>query len=436
MNISGIVARVRLLLRPLFAVSASALVVTALAVPSVAGRAAPAAAAADRSVPAAAATRAEPRAITRVGWDTSTFAQGTGQGVAVTAEGLALSAPTGRRTVAGRSFAVGNWTGPWIEPGPAFTELIASWSARTPGRSFIEVRVRGRAANGTMSSWDSLARWATGEKQIERTSFGAQSDDLASLATDTWRSNDSAGLTGLQLRVILLAPADRPRVTPRVTELGAMVSRLPQAPPPVSAPGPGAGTVLQVPGYSQMLHRGHYPQWGGGGQAWCSPTSTAMVLGYYGALPPPRAYAWVPAGHPDPWVDEVARRTYDYGYRGTGNWTFNTAYAATRTGRAFVTRLPDLTAVEPYLRAGIPVIASIAFARGALTGAPISASSGHLVVIVGITATGAVVVNDPAAPTNATVTRTYDRAQFEAAWLGGSGGVGYIITDAAHPLPQ
>ena len=31
---------------------------------------------------------------------------------------------------------------------------------------------------------------------------------------------------------------------------------------------------------------GEYPQYGGGGEAWCSPTSTSMVLGYYEALPP------------------------------------------------------------------------------------------------------------------------------------------------------
>ena len=46
-------------------------------------------------------------------------------------------------------------------------------------------------------------------------------------------------------------------------------------------------------------------------------------------------------GHADPWVDHAARATYDHGYDGTGNWPFNTAYAATRTGNAFVTRLRE-----------------------------------------------------------------------------------------------
>ena len=38
-------------------------------------------------------------------------------------------------------------------------------------------------------------------------------------------------------------------------------------------------------------------------------------------------------------------------------------------------------------------------------------------MIVGFTDDGDVVVNDPAAPANAGVRRTYDRGQFEDAWL-------------------
>jgi hypothetical protein len=160
-----------------------------------------------------------------------------------------------------------------------------------------------------------------------------------------------------------------------------------------------------------------------------------MVLGYYDALPGPRAYAWVGSGHPDPWVDHAARMTFDHEYDGTGNWPFNTAYAAGLAGHAFVTRLHSLRDAEVLVRAGIPVVASIAFGRGQLDGAPIGASNGHLVVVVGFTDTGDVVVNDPAARTDAAVRVTYDRGQFEDAWLPRSGGTAYVITDDAHPLP-
>jgi hypothetical protein len=159
-----------------------------------------------------------------------------------------------------------------------------------------------------------------------------------------------------------------------------------------------------------------------------------MVLGYYGRLPSASSYAWV-GRRTDPWVDEVARRTYDAAYEGTGNWPFNTAYAASRGLSAFVTRLRSLAEAESLVAAGIPVITSVSFSSGQLAGAPISSTAGHLLVVVGFTSSGDVVVNDPAASTGSGVRRTYDRAQFERAWLGGSGGTAYVIHDAAHPLP-
>jgi hypothetical protein len=193
-----------------------------------------------------------------------------------------------------------------------------------------------------------------------------------------------------------------------------------------------------------MVHAGEYPQYGGGGEAWCSPTSTSMVLAYYKRLPPSTEYSWVRRSYVDRAVDHAARMTFDHGYDGTGNWPFNTAYAARYTGHAFVTRFASLRDLEPLIKAGIPVVTSITFSRGQLSGAPIGASNGHLVVVVGFTSTGDVVVNDPASQTRAGVRRTYDRGQFEDAWLQryptssglrGSGGLAYVIRDGAHPLP-
>ena len=56
-------------------------------------------------------------------------------------------------------------------------------------------------------------------------------------------------------------------------------------------------------------------------------------------------------------------------------------------------------------------------------------------MIAGFTRTGNVVVNDPAAPSNASVRRIYDRGQFERAWLRKSSGTVYVVRDASHPLP-
>ncbi len=219
---------------------------------------------------------------------------------------------------------------------------------------------------------------------------------------------------------------------PSLGHVAATTSRRPSNSPSTSKPGKVAragGAVLDVPRYSQMVHEGHYPQWGNGGEAWCSPTSVSMVLGYYDALPKEKDYSWVPEGHTAPWVDHGARMTYDHGYDGTGNWSFNVAYAARLVGRADVSRLPDLRAVERLVADGVPVIISIAFGAGELSGAPISSSNGHLLVVVGFTADGDVVVNDPAADSPAGVRRTYDRAQLERAWLDASTGTAYVLRD-------
>jgi len=386
-------------------------------------------------VPAPSASAAPaPRQIAYDRWPSyDDFRAGTLQGVAVSGGRLVVGEPVSTRSYAGRRYDVAQWVSPWASPGFGLTELIASWDARTPGNSWIEVQVRGRTGAGRTSSWDVLGRWAAGDRFIRRTSVPAQGDDLAGVAVDTWKT--STGLPSWQLRVLLMRGQGAP--SPQVDAIGAVASRLPRvADVATSTPGPGAGIVLAVPRYSQMVHRGDYQRWGGGGEAWCSPTSTSMVLGRYDALPPARAYRWVTDGHVDPWVDHAARMTYDASYGGTGNWPFNTAYAANRTDNAFVTRLRNLREARILIEAGIPLVASIAFGPGELPNAPISASNGHLLVIVGFTRSGDVVVNDPAARTRSGVRRTYDRGQFEDAWLPTSGGLVYVIHDSAHPLPE
>jgi hypothetical protein len=294
--------------------------------------------------------------------------------------------------------------------------------------------VRGRVGE-QRSSWDVLGRWAASDRRVRRTSVAGQGDDLADVAVDTWKVEDPGGVASYQVQVRLMRRSGASSPSPTVDALHAVATRLPSALPSVSAPGPAAGLTLDVPRYSQMSHVGHSPRYGGGGEAWCSPTSTSMVLGYYDRLPAPATYAWVGAGHTDPWVDQAARATYDAAYEGTVNWAFNTAFAASLADDAFVTRLPDLRAAERYVAAGIPLVASVSFGSGELSGAPISSTAGHLLVIVGFTETGDVVVNDPASRSRSGVRRTYDRAELEAAWLGGSGGVVYVIRDEAHALP-
>ena len=392
----------------------------------------PAAVAAEPSTTrAATAERAAAKIQTDLrGWSGEELASGRAAGTELRRGRLFLADPVGTRTLGGTSYDVGRWVSRWARPGFGFTELVASWEAKTPGDSWVEVEVRGQDATGRRSSWDSLGRWAYGDKHLLRTSIAGQDDDLARVATDTWRTASAAGLDRWRLRVSLVRRTGATTKAPSLGHVSATTSRRPDARPATSKPGVVAqagGTVLDVPRYSQMVHSGHYPQWGGGGEAWCSPTSLAMVLAFHDALPPARDYAWVPEGHGAPWVDHTARMTFDHGYDGTGNWSFNAAYAARLVRRAEVSRLPDLRAVERLVADGLPVIISIAFDAGELTGGPLTSSNGHLLVVVGFTADGDVVVNDPAADSPAGVRRTYDRAQLERIWQDASTGTSYVL---------
>jgi hypothetical protein len=361
------------------------------------------------------------------------FNGGTRNGLASSTGSLRITTPIGTRTYAGRTFQYSMWTSPWTPRSVPFTRLVPSWTASTPTGTWIEVLVQVRNSAGTLSSVKTLGRWASGDSVVKRTSAGTQSDAVASVATDTVVAG-GRGLTGFRFFVKLMRRSADPG--PSLAAVGAVTSAAPGSAPPTSQPLSGKAVSLAVPRYSQMVHEGENPEYGGGGEAWCSPTSLSMVLGYYGRLPDASTYTWVPTSYPQRFVNSVARSTYDRAYEGTGNWPFNTAYAATRVSDAFVTRLADLRMAERFVRVGIPLIVSIRFARGGLSGAPISATNGHLVVLAGFTAAGNPIVNDPAAPTSRTVRHVYNRAQFERAWLTGSAGMAYVVRSSANPLPK
>jgi len=305
------------------------------------------------------------------------------------------------------------------------------------------VSVAGNDDNGDQSKDYILGRWAKGTGTIHRTSVPSQGDDLATVAIDTLVARPDRSLKSWQLTVSLYRERGS-TASPKVRLVGSMASRLPETTKkePVSPLGGAQGITLDVPTYSQETHIGHYPEYNGGGEAWCSPTSTAMVLAYWQQTntsygPSPAELATVrPAGHPDPQVDYAAAQTYDYNYDGTGNWPFNTAYAGRYGHESFVTRLRSLTEAEQFIKAGIPLVASLSFKKSELSGAGYG-TNGHLLVIVGFTESGDVVVNDPAShliSSNDEVRTTYDRAEFEGVWRH-SGGIVYVIHPAGQPLP-
>src|SRR5829696_2805874 len=168
-----------------------------------------------------------------------------------------------------------------------------------------------------------------------------------------------------------------------------------------------------------------------------------MVVDYWAKKFPSRGYspsatetAWVDRAFADPWVDHTARFVYDYHYQGAGNWPFNTAYAAERGLVSDVTQLHNLREAEPFIRAGIPLVASVAWNSNKLDGADIKSTNGHLLVIGGFKGNGDVIAYDPASTTNDRVRHVYNREQFERAWIPASGGIVYVDRPVGYATPS
>jgi hypothetical protein len=374
-------------------------------------------------------------------WSTGAeLATGALAGSAVAGDSVTLASPVGTLTYTDphtggtAAYEYATWTSVDVSPGFGATEVIPSWTADTPGGAWVQVELQGITNTGETTKWYNLGRWAADDNQIRRTSVAAQGDTHGFVAVDTFVAREGYALTSYRLRVTLLRPTGTAG-GPTLRSIGAVGSSLP-APvkrPPASTPQAAQGVVLEAPRYSQHVHDGHYPEWNGGGEAWCSPTSTSMVVAYWGTGPSPDEYAWVEPPV-DAWVDYAARNTFDYQYDGCGNWPFNTAYAGRFGLDGFVTRLRSLNEAELFIGAGIPLVLSLSFKKNEIPGLTYG-TGGHLLVLVGFTADGSPVLNDPAAVDNAAVRKIVGRAEFEAAWLNTSRGVAYVIHPAAVPLP-
>lgn len=319
----------------------------------------------------------------------------------------------------GGSFAFGTITSPVTSTPYGFDRLVGSWDAFTPPGTWIELHARLLQDPG-WSHWYAMPIWASDGSAVKRHSVNGQRDDRADVQTDTLVPAAGLPPSAYQLEVTLFSAT--PGVSPQVKLVSA--STLASSAPADPASG---GIELTVPRRSQMLQQYRDLGFGGGGEAWCSPTTTSMIMAYWAnILHLPQLNVPVPL---------VAAGTYDYTYQGAGNWPFNTGFAASYGLTAYVDRFASFDQVEPWIRAGVPIAISVAFKPGELPQAPIPSSPGHLLVVRGFMPNGDVIVNDPVAATDDQVRMVYDRAQLEHAWQHGSGGTVYVIYPPGWQTP-
>jgi hypothetical protein len=279
-----------------------------------------------------------------------------------------------------------------IDPGFAWQELIVSWNLDPRRVEAIRVAARVHTA-GQVSGFYHLGQWATDTNRHARWSVPGQKDPLAEVQTDTLVLRESG--QGAELHLRLVATPGQGPVDPKFIGLSFAGGKPPAGPTPRS-PLRNQHKPLEVPARSQLL----YP----GGEVWCSPTATSMVLAYWAKQ--------LERGELDRTVPEVARAVYDPHWPGTGNWPFNMAYAGSFDGlRAYVHRLHDLAEVEAWIGVGVPVVLSVSYNR--LKGKP-TGGSGHLVVCTGFSPQGDVLVNDPGVREG--VRRVFPRTVVDEAW--------------------
>lgn len=301
-----------------------------------------------------------------------------------------------------------------------FNKMVVSWGSDTPPGTLIQVEARvSENTTDSTENWSDWLSWGQWGTYISRTSgTGTTDDPVAYINVDTLFLKNEKTANKIQYRVILLSNTSG--VTPSVrlisvalrnTFPGQEISKIYPDNPDLSNL-----AILNVPQLSQMIRDPAIAD------SICSPTSVAMILNYYGTSVTPETVAWGAYDNND---------QEDF-----GNWSFNTAYAASQGYTAYV----DYSTIDGLKREiadGHPVAVAVAYKNSTavnanlpvVDGAPIASTYGHLIVVCGfITENGTdyIVINDPAASSNAGVRVKYRLDQFSSAWAE-SGNIAYII---------
>jgi hypothetical protein len=183
--------------------------------------------------------------------------------------------------------------------------FVSSWDARTPSGTWLRMEMRVRSG-GSWTRWWNMGVWAKGTGTIKRHSVDGQRAGDWRVLTDTLQSIGPVFADAYQYRLTL--QLKRTGRTPRVGAIYVTASNSYRNGEVLVGPNKRLwGESLSVPTMSQMI----YPN---GGEVWCSPTSLSMVMAYWAHKTGRRNL--------DQKVPKVARGTYDYVYRGNGNWPF------------------------------------------------------------------------------------------------------------------
>ena len=300
-----------------------------------------------------------------------------------------------------------------VLPSPInWNQLVLSWNAAAPAGTRLGVEVNAVFSDGSITKFYSMGTWSPDPEHS--CSAGKQKDSDGRVATDTLMLSRPA--SGAQIRLTLDGKDEQSFALKFIGLSFCNTDINPSAPTPNQA---AWGKVVTTPELSQLS----YPQ----EEGWCSATSLSMVLQRWaGLLHRPEMNLDVP---------DVAAGVLDTNF-GTGNWSFNCAFAGKFPDmRAYVTRFSDISELEDWIAAGIPVIISAPFHL--LQPGRHDTGNGHLVVCIGFTETGDVVINDPATnlKKGQSVRHVYKRENVIRAWAKSHNAV-YLIYPVSAKIPE
>jgi hypothetical protein len=305
----------------------------------------------------------------------------------------------------------GTWTSPEFDVGYGLTEFIPSWNVITPPDTGVWFSISTKdAVSGEWSPWLYIGQWGRtlfDDPRPREFAHGAVHVDNLVLDRPASRFKIRAKLQSFSL--------DK-GVNPTIRRIAVVASGQvndPEQFAKLNRPVKIEGDWRRDLGLPFRAQGDGYKSFAG---VICSPTSTSMVLQYFGV---------------NRTTDENALAIYDPENDMFGNWGRNIARAGDLGMDAWIDRFRNWDKVKACIASGQPLVANIRFNEGEFPSNVQKSTKGHLIVIRGFTKDGDVIVNDPAsrAKGNGVI---YKADELAKAWFENSGGVGYVI----HPATK
>lgn len=267
-----------------------------------------------------------------------------------------------------------------------FTEITPSWNSMTNKNNSVELLIKIRIQN-EWTPYISYGIWSTDgyNKGIKE----HDNYELVRITEDRIFVKDNKFGDAVQIKVIFRGNSPKLKLIAFSTDSGEDEEQ----------EGDYLRIIENVPMISQLAS-GHKDS-----HSICSPTSLTMTLKYHGK---------------NLELNDVTKGTFDTGSELYGNWPQNVAFAGEQGMRAYTKKCKTINPVKNLISKNIPVVASVVSKdKNALEGAISAFPSGHLMVVVGFKIKDGneyIVVNDPAANSDAEVRKYYKLNQWTNVW--------------------